>query len=360
MAIERIYGGAELPPRVPFNTAVPTFVSMLMDAPGEKGAFIVQVPKTGTLDKFEFRIGDSIQLPANGLKCSFQNVDDVTTGDPDGTVDQFRVVTGLAVNSWVVPGLITSDGTDTETKRSVARGELLACVVEFQSFNASDVVNISALDLSATSFVGSPPYSDHFTLAWAKQTNGPVVALKYDDGTYEHMFGCYPIKDLYAVSYDTDSIIPIRALALTPPTDILCGGVYIRMLDGGANLFLVDADAVTFLETKSLNPVLRATTSAHDRLFRFAKDHRLLTNEVYHVSVKPTTITNVVLYEFDVNDAAIMNAMPGGQGWFLSTQVTDGVWSDTFTRRPWMGVFLTGADHDVSGGGGGPGFEGVP
>jgi len=365
MTIERIYGGLWIPAPVPFNTVVPAFVSMLMDATGEKVAFIIQAPKTGTLDKFEFRIGASLQLPTNGLKCSFQDVD-LGTGDPDGTVDQYRVVTGLSADSWVIPGLVTSDGTDGGTKRSVARGDLLACVVEFQSFNLLDVVNVLALDISSTAFIGSPPYSDHSTVLWAKQTNGPILVLKYDDGTYEHITGgiCYPIKDLVNTDFNGSSVTKLWGLAFSFPTDVLVGGVYVRMAaPTNATLTLYDKDGVFALEIVDLNSGVQVATTGHYHAIRFKKDHLLRANEVYRVGLNTTSFfTSITLYTFDTNGATLMNAVDGGQSFYLTNADSEFVpdWVDFPASRPWMGVIVTGVDHDISGGSGGPGWEGVP
>jgi len=373
MAIERIYGGLWIPAPVPFNTATPSFTSMLIDASGEKVALIIQVPRTGTLDQFEFRIGSSIQLPTNGLKCSFQDVS-LTTGDPDGTIDQYRVVTGLSANSWVIPGLMTSDGTDGGTKRNVARGDLLACVIEFQSFNLLDVVNVSALDLSSTAFMGSPPYSDHFTLSWAKQKNGLVMALKYDDGVVEQIMGgnCYPIKNLLSQSYNDDSVRNRFGLAFSVPTPVLLGGIYVHAalpVDTALELYdpqgFPDGSGIGLLETVTLDTNVQVDTTRHYHTIRFRQDHRLRGNEFYGAILWTNSVdagAEITLSKFEIDRADLMNAADGGQNFYMrrGLAIQINTWEDILTERPWMGLIITGIDHDTSGGSSGPGFEGVP
>ena len=86
-------GGVWVPPwHVYGSGGTLGFSTYQINAATEYVAAIIIVPKTGTLDKFEFRTGSSIPtFPANGLRCSFQDVD-LSTGLPDGTADQFRVI----------------------------------------------------------------------------------------------------------------------------------------------------------------------------------------------------------------------------------------------------------------------------
>lgn len=61
--------------------------SYLLDADGEKLAFVLPAPKTGNLAQVGFRT--MIVTTGDTLKVSFQGVDEAT-GDPDGTPDQYR------------------------------------------------------------------------------------------------------------------------------------------------------------------------------------------------------------------------------------------------------------------------------
>ena len=216
---------------------------------------------------------------------------------------------------------------------------------------------MSAFDEGEPSFVGGPPYSDHYTTSWAKQTNGPIVALKYDDGTYEHIVGdCYPIKSLYAVTYNSE--IEFRGMTFSLPSDVLLGGVYARVSNPTESVMyihLVGPDLIT-METILMPGVLQPSSSAYHRAFRLARDHLLRANEFYRLILEPGTPNNITLYEFDANSTDIMAATEGGQSFYLAT----GIGGVDTTRRPWMGLIITGIDHDISGGSGGGGFEGVP
>jgi len=362
MAMSKVPGGLWIPTPIPWGTATPAFGNILLDASAEKAAFIIQVPKTGTLQRFEFLTGTAVQTPANGLKCSFQDVD-LATGDPDGTIDQFRPSVSSGTDVWVVPGVITSDGTDSGTKRSVTRGERLACVVEFQSFLAGDSINIRVVNLDANVFMGNPPYPDQFTAAWSKLSEGLVMALRYDDGTYETILGaCYPFEQIGSDAFNIDSGGGDEiGLAFSFESPVRVGGYYMRAdLDAVADLVLYDKDGVTALDTMSLDPDVRTTAGSQYHIVRSPTDRLLDANDVYRVILKPTTTTNVNLSNFSTNGADLLNTMEGGSKWYYTLRVNNGTWADSLSQRPFMGIIVTGIDHDISGGSGGPGWEGDP
>lgn len=360
MAIEQIPGGLWIPAPIAWGAANPNFGNLLMDASAEKVAFIIQAPKTGTLNGFEFLIGTATQVPANGLKLSFQDVD-MATGNPDGTADQYRVeIDGLGEDTWVTSDALTSDGADTGTKRSVTRGEYLACVVEFQSFSASDSLNIRMLNLAANSFMGNTPYATHFTASWAKQDEGVVMALKYDDG-YETVLGIYPFESIGSSVYNVDSGSGDEVgMSFSVPSDVRVGAFYMRAnLAGNADLVLYDKDGLTVLETMSLDKDLRTQSATQYHLVRCPTDRLLYANEAYRLILKPTTTTNVTLYTVGASSTGLMDTLEGGSNWFTTFRVDGTNWNnDSTTIRPLMGIVITGIDHDISGGSGGPGWEG--
>src|SRR5215203_1724241 len=133
MSSQNIIGGLTLPPGGYMGTAIAgTFV---IDASGEMAALIMRVPKTGTLTRFEALVQAVGNTPDNGLRFSFQDVS-LTTGLPDGVVDQFATIaSGSVTTGWVSPG-------DFDSTRAVTRGDLLALVIDFPTFVASDSVTI--------------------------------------------------------------------------------------------------------------------------------------------------------------------------------------------------------------------------
>jgi hypothetical protein len=74
----------------------------------------------------------------------------------------------------------------------------------------------------------------------------------------------------------------------------------------------------------------------------------------YRIVIKPTTGTNVTIYDYDVETAAIMDAAPGGQDFHYTSANTvtpsgEGDWTNTVTKRPFLNIIIDGL-HDGLGG----------
>lgn len=355
MALVSIVGGLWIPR--PFTNAAtaPAFgAGMTIDAAAEKAAYIIEIPRTGTLDKFEFRAGTVSIAAGSAVRCSFQDVS-AANGDPDGTQDEFRDIAGsaFASNTWMVPGLLTSDGTDTGTKRSVTAGDLVACVIEYQTFTAADSVIASTIAGTNQADMTNRPYMDLFTAAWAKQSSTyPCVALKYNDGSYEFVGG-YPFSAITTTAFNTGSTPDERVLKFKFPAPVSVGGAWMRVAGGGDfDCVLYDSDGTTPLVTRSSDKDQKpASGNAGNFMFQWP-DVDLSATVDYFLSCKPTSGTNVTYYDFDVNAAAIMDALEGGQN-FRFTSKTDGgsPAAETATTRPFCGLLVTRI-HDGAGTGG--------
>jgi len=346
MAFYPIQGGLWIPDGIRSGTNAVAFSSLLMDAAAEKVAHIFPVPKTGTLDTFEFLLGTVTQAPVNGLRCSFQDVS-LTTGDPDAAVDQFRTVTaGLTSNTWVSPGLITSDGTDSGTKRSVTRGDLMCAVIEYASFSASDSLNINVLNINGGCGLMFRSYVDHFTAAWAKNASvGGNIALKYNDGSYGYVPTYTAASAINTHTYDSATATSERALYFKFPIRVKVGGAWLRV--GGVStgsdfqVILYDSDGTTSLATVSVDGNAHAAMTVDRTCFvQFPTEVTLLGDTFYRLSIKPTTANDIRVYDLQVSTAGIMDAHEGGQSFYASEKVS-GTWQETTTRRPFMGLLVT-------------------
>lgn len=345
MALISVVGGLWIPNPIQFGVSTPGFTSLLMDASGERVAFCGVVPKTGTLDKFEFRVGTVAVAAGSQVRASFQDVS-LTNGDPDGTQDQFRDTAGssFSSNSWIVPGLITSDGTDTGTKRSVTRGDLIACVIEYQTFTTGDSINVSALDLGSATSEGRYSYSDLFTASWAKQFDPLCAVLKYDDGTYGSLdpVRCSGVSGLNHVAFNSGSTPDERGLIFRFPVSVKVGAAWVWVeADADSNLVLYDSDGTTALETILLDANVDAGVGAGGQVRVFTQERELKASTDYRLVVKPTTTSNVGLSDFDVGAAAIMDAFHGGQNWQYTQRTDAGAWTETTTKRAYMALLVT-------------------
>jgi hypothetical protein len=350
MTLQAITGGLWIPGRVHSSIASMSVSSLLIDAAAEKIAFVFRVPKSGTLDKFEFMRTTVAQAPSNGLKCSFQDID-LTTGDPDGVADQYRVVSVTTAAAWTVPGLMTSTGADGGVKRVVPRGDLLAAVVEFQSFNASDSALLLMGNGNGTDSLGGSVFVDHYTGAWSKQyalmTN---IGLKYDDGTYGFVAGQggMAIQQINTTTFNSTSGINELGLYFKFPVPVTVGGFWARVdvptVAADFSAVLYDTDGTTPLATATVDGDL-VYTGGRNIYGPFPSEVTCARDTFYRLSIKPTTANNISVYDIQTASAALMDAHEGGQSFYYSQRTGGGgSWAETATRRLVAGLLVTAID----------------
>lgn len=309
-------------------------------------ATILQVPKTGTLHSFEILIGTVANNPDNGVRLSFQTVG--ATGLPDGTQDQFRDVTGTLTSGWLTPpGPLTDDGTDTGIKRSVTRGEWLACKIEFVSFVAGDSYNTINL---VTDQVITMPYR---VINGSKASNPVVIALKYDDGTYAYVEGLQAVSSTTQVAYANNDTPDERALRFQAPVPVRVSGCLIRgALSADCDIVLYDASD-NVLESLSVDGDFKGAGVITTVAFKFDTSVELDANTTYRLAFKPTTTTDVNLIYATLPGAGYLPTFPGGIEWYQSTRTNAGAWTDTNTQVPMIALLVDGLDDGTGSGGSG-------
>lgn len=355
--MQSVPGGLWIPLPAGFQLGPPGqtgAAAMTMDASAEKCAFIIQVPKSGTLHSFEFRQATNTNQPDNGLRISFQDLN--ASGNPDGTQDQFRTITtGFGAGVWLTPpGPLTNDGTNGGTKRSVTKGDYVACVVEFESFVAGDSVEISALGAPSNNPEWNHSlgwYFATFVASWTKQTDdAPCLALKYDDGSYGSFpLPVWPIKTVNTRTWNNGGSPLRRGVRFQLPMACRCAGAWARLdLDGDADLTLYN-NADTVLATVNLKSVNRSGVNGGVHFTYWATAQDLAANTTYRLVVTPSSGTNMSFYDLDIEASALLAAMDGGSQWY-STWGTTGSWTDTDTNRGLMGLLIDGIESGGAGG----------
>lgn len=332
--------------------------NVLLNASGDKCGFAIQCPKDGTLDTFEWLTGTVSNNPDNGIRVSFQDLDG--SGLPDGTQDQYRDVTGtISANTWQTTGLMTNDGTDGGTKRTVVAGEWIGVVFEFVSFVASDSINISVLGGNASSRQGSPAYvCDGSTGTYSKSTaNYPIGALKYSDGTYAQSVwhGVYPVIGADSTLFSDASTPDEYALRFQFPYKCRVTGFWFSGDPVGDDLTVVLYDGTTALATSTILEDNTASTTSGIRHGFFDNAQELTANTTYRLSYKAGASSSRI-NRFTLPGSAYLEALSPGVEWYESTRTDAGAWSDSNTTRPWMGLIVDGIEFTAGGGGGGGSF----
>lgn len=353
MALTTIPGGLWIPAPISFAAVgAPALSDLALSASNNRVALVVQAPETGTLDLFETLLGAVSNAPDNAIRMSFQDISN-SDGNPDGTQDQYRdVSSGISANAWLAPpGVMTSDGTDGGTKRSVTRGDWIGCVIEYTSFVVGDSFNIASSTQAAIGSKGigdANCYANRYTGTWGTKTsNSPVIALKYSTGAYYPILSSvWPIKTINTRTFNSGSTPFQRGLRFKMPVPCRFAGVWIRCdLDNPASVVLYSA-ADSVLSTVAMPSATRTSASAQNFTVLMPKVD-LAANTLYRVVVKPLTGSSLSFYDFDINAAGLLAAIGGGVEWY-STWGTTGSWTDTDTNRPYMGVLFDAFDDTTT------------
>lgn len=333
--------------------------SLLVDASGEKAAFILRAPATGALKKVAVRTGGVTQNQT--IRVSFQDVDPAT-GYPDGVADQWRnlAIADTDDNVAKETGILSSDGTDGGTLRSVTRGDLLAVVFEHNPFNPGDVFRLSIVHTGGGQDCEGSAYSALYTTSWAKVINTPCVALIYDSGGSEACYHCpnaVPCtQDYGSMTFNSGSANPKRGLKFKLPFPARIAGALVRMrTSGNCEVKLYNSDGQSVLRSQSI--VAAATDSSYQRWHHvpFASAVDLAQDTFYYLLVEPTTTTSVYLFYIDVPTGRelYLDQMDGGQEFHYAERST-GAPIATTTRRPLFSLELVALEDGASGGAAGP------
>lgn len=327
-----------------------------MNASGDKISFIVRAPKAGTLNRFVFHLKAVGNNPDNGLRASFQTVD-TSTGHPDGTQDQYRDITGTLTATFQVPGLMTSDGTDTGSKRTVALGEPIACVIDFVNFVASDSVDVSWFSSSGFNALSDRShYMDEASDGsyGIRSDSTPCIALEYDDGTYAVWDNGTSIGVPEITTFASNSNPDERALRFEMPYECQLTGVMLQIdADAAVDVVLYDA-ASSVIDTISFTAALRSNVDPGFYMAYWPNGPHILDADTeYKISVKPTTTTSIRIINRLFPSSAYLASTPEGVEWYQATRVDGGSWSTDQTRRPVIHLMIDGIELTVTGGGGG-------
>ncbi|MGH9970828.1 MAG: hypothetical protein ACREBG_23970 [Pyrinomonadaceae bacterium] len=312
-----------------------------IDAATEKVAFILRAPRAGNLNRVGFRFATVTQAPANGLTVSLQTVD-ATNGDPDGTQDQTRLVASGSIvsNTWVTTGLITSDGTDTGTKRTVTQGEVFAVVIEFASFSAGDNVDVTPrLTGPWEDFGRGSIYADFFTVSWAHQTttSNLNIAVQYDDGVWAPLYYCVPAATTLVENFSNATNPDERGMKFTCPVAMRAVGFIFHgtaaATNGTGTLHLWDVNDVE-LARASLDPdIVSVAANTGPKFYPFdavASAVELETDQVYRVTLKATGTSNVTVNGYIPSTSAFQSASPWGENAVRTTRNNAaGAWTDS-------------------------------
>lgn len=377
MALQEIAGGVW--------SAAPSLISgvvngFALNATGKRVALIVRIEKAGTLEAVEFKPGTDLAInAASEIRVAFQNVN--ATGEPDGTDDQFRDMLGSSLSSalWKDSGIISSDGTDTGTKRTVARGDVLAIVFDYDVFTAADVFSVRQMSPASSGLppeampLPQAPYSATFDASWTIGGRNPLsIGLRYSDGTFAYLgAGVVPIDLTTSLSINEGFLandeVGVRFRLTVEATLRSLWALLDRSVSGGVDWQIRVYDDADVLLGQSVTLPAAAwgsgTSSIIGAYRLFTTDVQIEANRFYRATIRAlsgaTASVFIVLVRHQVNAIAQFDAHDGGRDYYSTRRTNNGLWTDELTVHPMISLhFSHFADSSAGGGGSGSGAPG--
>lgn len=330
-------------PSMPLFTLAPAFTSTLIDASGEKVAWVGPYwnkdRATKNITKIGFLPGAITSAGGSQMRLSLQNVD-AATGNPfrpDGTQDQTVdfLASAPTASTWYQTGALSAT-------RSLAYGEMVAVVLEFNSFAGADAFNVQSLTGASSSFWGIGGVS-HFTSSWAALNVVPNVILEADDGSFGTLAGSWPLATTPTQNANTGSTPDEVALRFTVPFQCKLDGAWVAVSVGaaGRNFDIVLYAGTTALATMNVDAEYMGVNNAARLVIAPLAETVLSPSTAYYLALKPTTASNITTYSFTVSAANHFQAHPGGTEFQYATRTDAGAWTDVTTQRLYGGISIS-------------------
>lgn len=308
--------------------------TMVVDASGEKAAYIFRAPADGTITEVLFR---TASITAADVMVRVETMDE-STGFPTGTLWDTDTEVAMSFSTGLTQFWRTAVLTAGAT---VQRGDLLAVVVSWVAGSTA----VMGLNLTQRAF----PYTALFTASWAKQ-NAPVpmVVLNYG-GDYYLPVGCSSGVTSASISTSTT---PDEVGNLYTPlfTQRVIGLTALADFDGACQLTVYDS-ANTVLATTSIAPATRQGVNGGAVELALDTVIELEAGESYRLVFTPTSTTSVNVQAWVVDAAAGLATAPGGAEFVYTSRVDAGTWSETTTQQAMIYPIIDGIE--MGGGGGG-------
>jgi hypothetical protein len=312
--------------------------SMLLDASGEKAAFIFRAPKTGNISNVYFRLG--AVTTGQTLKASLQDVS-LANGDPDEVVDESGTVSVADTddNLWKQVTFGAS--------RAVTRGDLLCCVVEFDS----TVGNLNLIRHNVSNVQGYA-YATLKTGTWTKANTGYYLAVGYDDGTYPQIPGTAPhhISLQNFANNSTPDEVGNKIIARVPMRVI---GAYFAGRNTGDFQFVL-------YEGSSVTPTAVLTSATMDAdvdngladtyfFTYFDSSYDLTVGETYRLVLLPTTTTSLGRLDLNYTAASILSGDDFGTDIVRTSRTNGGNFAEDTDKRVLCGLLVSHIDDGAGG-----------
>jgi hypothetical protein len=344
MALVTIPGGLYMP-HCPQLTSAPGYGTVVLDASADRMALVFQSPVTASLTGIGFctgtvTTGDTVDVRVETVST--------TDGFPTGslvaaTTNKTQVIANADDNTWF-------DVTLTSAA-SLTKGTLYAIVIAASGSPGN--LQVRYLNMAASGLTPNYPYiANNLTGSYAMlATATGNFALKFGSAYYTPGGDCYAISALNSVTFNSGSTPDERGLKFQVPFNCALDGGWTNARYSVAGvvqeIVLYDASDVVLATCSIDTDQVSSNALNRNSFFTFSSAQTITANTIYRLVHKPGA-SNIIVPEFDVDEAGMLDMMPGGQNWHLTTRADAGAWTDTTTSRPWMGIHLTQVDDGTS------------
>lgn len=322
-----------------------TLRDKLIDASGERVAFIVEAPATDSLTGVEFYI-DALTT-ADDLDIRIETVTKTTaTGyEPTGTL--WAANTNVTLLSGSQSAASWHSVTLTSSA-SLTLGDMFAVVIQWTSdTTASGNLEIRSVGNGIVYF----PIVKHRTGgSWASDTNArPLLGLNFG-GTYYPTIGTASFTTSTATTVTTGREFGIK---FTPPFDCRVIGVFADTRMGTGISYTVEfyTTQAPGAGTQARAAIQTVTTSNGLHALMLDTQQTLNAGTSYRFTIAPTASTNSFPVKLTYNSAALME-QDFGPNWHYCEDNGAGGWTDTTTDSLlYFGLLLDQLDDGAGGGG---------
>lgn len=359
-----------LPPRAygawwPGWNSYVTLGTQTFDATTDYAVWIIQAPKTGTLDRMEVNIASIATWPTGGVQIGWQGATETAVPTVnDGTFTHSVTGTTSPGAGWWNPGSFVDGGA---AKKSVTRGDLLVFAMKVVSGTASFVVN----RLDNSNFSGGagltgkfPIYEANVTGTTVASSNALCCALFYDGESTPVSFD-EAIPPVLAMTTQTvvNSDRDYAGLLFQVPFTCKCSGMKVRAdIDADVTFKLITNNAASPLASVTWDKERRYSDGSGYFTIMFTAEVELTINTDYRLIIDNSgSATACTFTVWTINAAGHRAAWPLGERTALTTSADGTTWADTTTSQPLIAPILS-ALGDGAGGAGGimthPGMHG--
>jgi hypothetical protein len=173
------------------------------------------------------------------------------------------------------------------------------------------------------------------------------MVLVYSDGSYVVPDGSYTRSFADSINFNSGSNPNERGMRFQFPVTVSVSGCWILLARSAeVDIKVYDANNNT-LATVALDPDLQLTNSGDYHQILFSTPLIFRADRTYRIAVKPTTNSNITFYEAVFASSELRKASPPNNlDWYSTTRLNSGVWTDSSTKKPWIGFFIAGIEEN--------------